>query len=568
MRKFIYIVLSFILFGTTLLKAQDGVDTTLTDLSISNRLSEYVEPSVFAISGNAGIESELYSTSREIKRRPGFLGRVFVRPTLRFFKNFSISFDLFFSTEGSNARQQLNRFALHPDWTWGKAHIGDFNHKFSDYSLNGINIRGGGVEINPGYFIFEIIGGQSRRAVVGDPYSSIYAQYMGAARIGFGKKRGSFIALNILNARDNISSLDSTIFIPDSSSGKPQIGVSPQENFIVGLNTDIKFINNMFRIKGEFTTSLFTNDQYSEAVKTDKIPSFVNNIFTIRNSTNLDFAYNAELNFNHSGVNANVKYSVINPGYRSLGMVNVISDKRRYGGLLGFRVFSNVLMVQLRYDSQNDNLLKKKVRTTTRETYGVNLTIRPMQSLSFMINLMRNNMNNDAGNDTLKVFNKINSINVNMMYQFIVFNLNNSLSLGYSNQMTENYTYVSSALNKIAINNYIANINTIINSSWSVGPGFTMVVFKSFDGSINSTITGSFRITNRMIRNRWTNTLNLLYSKSEYTNVMQLNFNSDFKLTASDVIKLKVRYSLTDYIDGLYANFWENIASLSFVHRL
>jgi len=567
-KKITYLtVLTFILIFTSMVYGQDQ-DTTLTDLSVAGRLSDIVEPSVFTISGDAGVEGELYSTSREVKRRPNATGRVFIRPTLTFLGNFSISFDLFLSTEGSDARQQINRIALHPDWGWGKAHLGDFNHKFSEYSLNGVNIRGGGVEINPGLFLFEVVGGQSRRAVAAEAYTSTYAQYLGAVRIGIGKKRGSFFTLNVVGARDDVQSLDRGIFIPDSSGGEPQIGVSPQENLIVGVSTDFKFAQNMFRIRGEFNSSLFTNNLYSEEANVDGIPTFVNNLVKIRNSTNLDYAYKGELNFSKSGVNANVKYSVINPGYRSLGMTNVISDKKRFGGLLGFRFLNNMMMIQVRYDSQNDNLLNQKLYTTDRKTYGVNLTVRPAQSLSFMISALRNNMKNDASNDTMKVDNKITSLNVNMIYQFVALNVNNSLSLGYSNQLTENFTYLSADPNKITVNNIMANLNIILNSSWTLGPGFTMVMLKNIDGSTSNTITGTFRVTNRAMRDRWKNSLALTYSSSEFTKVMQANWTSDFKLTASDIIKLKVRYSLTNYNDGKYPNFWENIANLSIIHRL
>jgi hypothetical protein len=140
-------------------------DTSEVDLSINNQLSEYIAPSIFSISGDAGAYGELYSSSRDVARRPSSTGRLYLRPTFTFLNNFSISLDLFVSTEGSDARQQINRFALHPEWSWGKAHIGDFSHKFSDYSLNGINVRGGGVEINPGWFRFQAIAGQTKRSI-------------------------------------------------------------------------------------------------------------------------------------------------------------------------------------------------------------------------------------------------------------------------------------------------------------------------------------------------------------------------------------------------------------------
>ncbi len=563
-KKFYFFILSLFLTLTYFSHAQEK-DSTLTDLSIAGKLSNVVEPSIFTISGDAGVEGELYSTTRAIKRRPATTGRVFIRPTFTFLGNFSISFDLFFSTEETRIRQQINRFAIHPQWGWGKAHLGDFNPRFSYYSLNGVNVRGAGLELNPGWFIFEMVGGQSRRAVAADPYTSSYAQYLAGLRLGIGKKRGSFFTINVVGARDDIRSVDQKYFATDST-GKV-MSAYPQEDLIVGASTNLKLFN-MFRIKGEFNTSLFTDNLYSDVLEINDLPPFVSKLVKLRNSSNLDFAYKGELGFSAGGVNAKVKYSVINPGYRSLGMTNHIRDKRRLGGIFGFRVFSNRVMVQLSYDSQNDNLLKQKLFTTTRKTYTANLMLRPVQSLSIMLSALKNAMQNDATNDTMKIDNRITALRANLLYQFIVFNLNNSITLGYSNQLTETFSFRLPDFNKITIDNFIANWNITISPSLTIGPGFTMVKMKYFNGTTNNTTTGLFRVTHRAFRNRWRNSLAVTYSKSQYTNVLMANLTSHFRLTASDVIKLRIRYSLTNYTDSRYENFQENISYLSIVHRL
>jgi len=545
-------------------------DSTEVDLSINNQLSQYVAPSIFSISGDAGAYGELYSTSRDVARRPGATGRLYLRPTFTFLNNFSISLDLFVSTEGSDARQQINRFALHPEWSWGQAHIGDFNHKFSDYSLNGVNIRGGGVEINPGWFRFQVVGGQTRRSITASPYSSVYGQNMGAIKIGVGKKSSSYFDINIVLARDDSNSVPKSTFIVDTtgSGGDPQVGVTPQENLLLGFNTDLKIIKNMLRLRGEATASLFTHNIYSEEAEVDDVPSFMNNIFTLRISSNADFAYKGILDFKYDFFNSSFKYQVINPGFKSLGMTSVINDKRKYGANLGFRLLKNMLTLNLRYDAQHDNLLDQKKFTLERNTIGFNAVVRPVQSLSIMINAIHNKMFNDSVSDTVKIDSRVSTFATNVSYQFPAFGFRNSAMLGYSHQISTNYNFYLGGDNDVTVKNIFGNISTTINQIWSFAPGFTAVIIDSWTGVTNQTMSFNLRVNGRFFRSKWNNALTMSMSSSDFTKVMQLNFQSDFRITSSDIVKLKIRYSLTDYTQGTLTNFWENIASLSYVHRL
>ena len=88
------------------IKAQEAKDD-----SSSAKLSDIISPSIVNISGEAGFSGELYSISGRDARRPGASGRVFIRPTLTLFNNFSVNFDIFLSTEGSSASLiMLHRF--------------------------------------------------------------------------------------------------------------------------------------------------------------------------------------------------------------------------------------------------------------------------------------------------------------------------------------------------------------------------------------------------------------------------------------------------------------------------
>jgi len=568
--KINYVAILILFFSfSSVLYSQDQ-DTTQTDLSISNNLSQYVKPSIFTVSGEAGAYGELYSTSRGVARRPGSTGRLYLRPTFTFFNNFSISLDLFVSTEGSDARQQINRFALNPSWSWGRAHIGDFNHRLSDFSLNGINIRGGGIELYPGLFRFQAIGGQTRRAVVSGPYSSVYKQYLGAIKIGVGAEGGSYFDFNVVLARDDSNSVPKSTFIVDTtnSNGNPQIGVTPQENLLVGFNTDLKIVKNMLRLRGEGTVSIFTRDTYADKVDIDGFPSFMSNIFVPRTSSNADFAYKGILDFKYDIFTSSFKYQVINPGYHSLGMTSVINDQRKYGGRIGFRLLGNMLMLNLRYDAQNDNLLDQKNFTLDRNTYGFNAVIRPIHTLSIMFNLIQNKMFNDSANDTTRIDSRVTTFNTNVSYHFLALDLRNSVMLGYSQQVSSNYNIYLGGDNVVTVKNIFGNLNTTINQIWSVSPGFTTVIIDSWTGDTNQTISFNLRVNGRFFRSKWNNSATVSMSNSDYTKTIQLNLQSTYRFTSTDMVKLKVRYSTTSYNQGSSENFWENVASLSYIHRL
>ncbi len=161
------------------------------------------------LSGDIGAYGELYSISGQDRRRPPSTGRIFFTPTLYLFNAVSLSFNFLISTEGSYARQNINQFGLNPSWGWGKAHLGDFTENFSDFTLNGILIRGAGISIHPGWFNFSIVGGFTRRSVPGGAANGSFDRYLFGTKIGVGHETGSYFNLMFLRVRDDPSSLPS-----------------------------------------------------------------------------------------------------------------------------------------------------------------------------------------------------------------------------------------------------------------------------------------------------------------------------------------------------------------------
>ncbi|GAB4180048.1 MAG: hypothetical protein Kow00108_16220 [Calditrichia bacterium] len=158
------------------------------------------------IKGELGTYGELYSISGRQRRRPPSTGRIYFRPVITFFERYSIPFEFLISTEGSSARQGINQYALHPSWSWGDAHLGDFSEKYSEYSLSGIQIRGAGVNLRPGKFRFSFLAGLTQRTVSGNAGNQAYKRRIIAGKIGVGAEDKSHLYLTTLHLKDSYDS--------------------------------------------------------------------------------------------------------------------------------------------------------------------------------------------------------------------------------------------------------------------------------------------------------------------------------------------------------------------------
>ena len=163
----------------------------------------------FSISGEVGAYGELYSMQGQPKRRPSSTGRIFFRPTLNLFGLFQIPFEFLLSTEGSSARQNINQFGINPKWDWGSLHAGDFTEEYSQFTLSGIKIRGGGLNLTPGNFRFSTAAGFTQRSVPGGAQDGSFKRFLFTAKIGYGNEETSFVDFIFLRAKDEVSSAPS-----------------------------------------------------------------------------------------------------------------------------------------------------------------------------------------------------------------------------------------------------------------------------------------------------------------------------------------------------------------------
>lgn len=141
------------------------------------------------ITGGMSFSNNFYFSNGINPRRDALQWRILANMNLSY-AGITAPFSLAFS----DANRQFNLPAytftgISPTYKWARLHLGDRNMNFSKYTLNAINFRGVGLELQPGRFYFGTMYGQLRRAVAEDFQSQQNLDPV-YRRMGYGFKAG------------------------------------------------------------------------------------------------------------------------------------------------------------------------------------------------------------------------------------------------------------------------------------------------------------------------------------------------------------------------------------------
>ncbi len=560
--------------------AQNEYPDSLSAQNPDSSSHSFIED-VYSISGEIGTYGEIYGAKGIQKRRPSGTGRLFFRPTLTLFNTFSVDFDFLLSTEGSSARQSMNQFAVHPDWEWGKAHLGDFSMKFSDYTLDGISIRGGGVEINPGIFRFSALYGRTQRAVEGNAVTASYDREIWGTKIGVGRENGNFFDFNIIRSKDIGTSLDlarqDSSFFTDttdvidslySTTYNDKFVITPQENLVAGFNTDLTLFDGMINFKGEFNGCLYTNDMRASEINDStnfksKIPESLNSIYKLRLSTSADYAVKTQLSANFKTINVKGGFTRIGASYTSLGLASQINDRIGYDIGVSTRLFENKLSVSTGFNKYSDNLENQKKHTTSRSAFSSNINYRITNEINLAASYAGNFLWNDAGNDTMKIDNSISSYMTSVSYYFLTGKISNTVSLTGIFQNTDDGNILRKNYNSKS-NTFMVNYSAALSASLMLSP-FASYTFTKITGQITKLTSLGLSINYNVLDWRLNNSLTVSNTNSGNSKNMNVQLQSGYPVWKNDMINLVIRYSGNKNLR--YGKYTETLASLAYTHR-
>ena len=322
-----------------------------------------------------------------------------------------------YGTDEDPAYQARNIYNLnlrHPKFD---LYLGDFNPMFNRLSLWGNRLRGFDLAFNLKYFQIELIGGELLRKigglVVADTAAQrwtlqnyTYQRSLYGAKIAIAPIENLSLNLNVLKMRDDTSSIRLYDYFTQGqliSQNITMSGSNPQDNFLIGIGSEISFDRQRFLWQQDLVFSLY-NRNIQQGTQNliaigdtlmpyDQIglgldPEWLESVFIIneyavypfpvkisgdsykaaplRFSKYPSIAYSSALKINYFKNYIVFDYRYTAPEFVSLANPVNIRDQQKLDISDRIRLFRNRLFLNLRIIIQNDNVLKRETENRTR----------------------------------------------------------------------------------------------------------------------------------------------------------------------------------------------------------
>lgn len=392
------------------------------------------------LGGQAQVFSEVYGISGQERRRPGSTWRVLASPRVGIIGGTEVGLDLLLSSEGNEARQSINQVALEPSWGWGQLHLGDFAKDYSPYTMTGLRIRGAGLDIERWGVRASVQGGRSAALIPSSTDGPTYRRQVIAGAVGIGREGERSLDLRVVRAQDNVIPDETPVFdtlgidtLPADL--RPQQRNRPQENVVVALGSALRLFQRKLSLKGEIAGALLTRDLTSPEIDGDSVDATT--VGTLRTSSSGDAAWNVDAAWQGRSYGIRGGYEQIGAGFTSLGLAYLVNDRRSFNVGGDLRLLNNAMMVQGRFQRQENNLASQRIATTTRDVMTGTATMRLPADLTLSLVALVATAGNSETNDTLRVDNQTSTLNASVSRPWRFAGRNASLSLTWSTQATE-----------------------------------------------------------------------------------------------------------------------------------
>jgi len=269
--------------------------------------------------------------------------------------------------------------------------LGTVYPTYSPLTLNGVQVTGGSLEINPGPFYLSICSGRSQSAILNSDSlgASVYRRHLLAARAGLGKAYGTHVFVTAMRFLDDGSSL--------AFQQTPPPGLNPGANTILGTSFQLSIAKNKLELAGE-VAGLLNNRNVNDSSNPiaeenlNRIPDWLKPNL----SSSVDYAYNVRLRLNlfRDNTRINVFSRYTGPGYLHAGVPGLRNDVLAYEANIEQHLWRRRIRLAANYRLEEDNLIGSKGIATTAERFGGELQLRipkfPLWSISYLKHLQEN----------------------------------------------------------------------------------------------------------------------------------------------------------------------------------
>jgi hypothetical protein len=465
--------------------------------------------------GSIGLGSAYYGASGVQNRQQPLSWYLSGSPTLSLY-GIACPFSLTISEQQRNFSQPFNQYGVSPYYKWVTLHAGYRNVQFSEFTLAGANFLGGGIEMNPKKFRFGFIAGQFRRAVEEDTTQQ-FAVLPSYRRTGFAVKIGvgsvaNYVDFVYFKGKDDTTSLR----------GKPKNAlVLPGDNVALGIKTGWR-LGKHIALDGDVGVSLLTNDLTANKLDIDatspyfKYYDFGTKFITPNISTRYSIGGRGGLTYFNRVFKLALSYRYIQPNYESFGAYYFQQDIQQITAAPAFTLLKGKINFGGSYGIQNDNVLKIKAFTTTRNIGSFNFAYNPSRQFGFGINYSNFGTSQESGriqlNDSVRIsfVNQTYGGNVRFMQTSaertsLVMLMGNVMGLTDRNEFTQRLakvnTFVGGLNYSLTFNKKGTSLNAGINYTnaknatvTSGGVGATIGANKRFSDKFDGNVNAAYQV--------------------------------------------------------------------------
>jgi len=401
---------------------------------------------IVEFSGSASLYGEYDDIEGDTTLESTSQVRFNVSPTISFYE-MPISFNFQLSSLESQYRQALNKYRISiqpekmlrdkvnlPSFVFAISNVefGTCYPYFTPYTLSGVPVSGGVVELNLGILHLEGTKGQLQRSVdwSDTTYTDYaYARSLTAFNIGFGRKESSHFHFIYMHSGDDTNSVD-PLFVPAYTDSDSVEIVKPMENYVVGIDFKWDFPNEGFYIESEIVGTEVTRDIRMPPLSYEDIPDLLTDLFKPRLSSAFDLAFNVGSGLNIHDTEIYGSVSMAGPGFESFGSPYLRNDFLGYEAGVKQNFFNNAMFLYGNLTNEKDNILGLKGSTTAFNSYelGIGFNFTNFPYVDFAVTPY------SEINDSLGLDRSSNMYSVNTGYDITVSDITNYISVFYSFQ--------------------------------------------------------------------------------------------------------------------------------------
>lgn len=495
---------------------------------------------------------------------------------------FSSGVDLFYSSDQSQFRQNLNTISFNATWRWLTIQAGDVNPNFSKYGINGATIRGGYIKIAPKNWRLELSGGRSREKVENSTNEAFrepsFQRWTMTGKVGY-------------ETDNNHYYLSSHYSVDKSESIEDPGPITPQENLTITPDVQVTFLDQAITLAFQATASAFTRDLNSPHIPAAAVgvPSFLGSVIQAHTSSRLNYAGEISTSLDLDSFGLELGYERIQPGYTSLGLGRIRDDQHQIRIGPSVQLFKDRLLLQGTVTLGRDNLSGSRLETQKNTAVGTNASFQLTDKIFINGNysLLVNDVSSNAteSDSPATVTGQEQVAHTFMLQPSITFQKNettHNISLtGSYYTLTNRFEGVSNAgIQRINSDTYSSSANYNITFT----SGFSLNVMGNFvqntsnfskNTSVGANIGANYFFFDRKLTVNFNGGIN--QNKNEATGAghnmttkaRQLMFNvtGNYQLTEKDSFSLSIRNRNNTVFQPSANTYSELEGSLNYQHR-